>query len=85
MGPLNGVKAISYHKSFSYLAERFNLRIVNTIEPKPGIPPSAAHVLSLVAQMKSESVRLILTEPNHERKTPSFLSQETGAKIAFVP
>ena len=85
MAPLNGAKAISYHKSFSYLAERFRLRIVNTIEPKPGIPPSAAHVLNLVAQMKSESVRLILMEPNHERKTPSFLSQETGAKIAFVP
>ena len=85
MAPLNGAKAISYHKSFSYLAERFRLRIVNTIEPKPGIPPSAAHVLNLVAQMKSESVRLILMEPNHERKTPSFLAQETGAKIAFVP
>jgi zinc/manganese transport system substrate-binding protein len=84
MTPLNGVKAISYHKSFSYLAERFKLRIVNTIEPKPGIPPSAAHVLNLVAQMKSESVRLILMEPNHERKTPSFLSQETGAKIAII-
>ncbi len=85
MAPLNGVKAISYHKSFSYLAERFKLRIVNTIEPKPGIPPSAAHVVNLVAQMKSESVRLILMEPNHERKTPTFLAQETGAKIALVP
>jgi zinc/manganese transport system substrate-binding protein len=85
MAPLSGAKAITYHKSFSYLAERFKLRIVNTIEPKPGIPPSASHVLNLVAQMKSESVRLILMEPNHERKTASFLSEETGAKIAFVP
>ena len=85
MAPLKGAKAISYDKSFNYLAERFGLRIVITIEPNPGIPPSAKHVLNLVAQMKAESVRLILMEPNHERKTPSFLSQETGAKIAFVP
>jgi zinc/manganese transport system substrate-binding protein len=85
MAPLNGAKAISYHKSYSYFVDRFRLRIVNTIEPKPGIPPSAAHVLNLVAQMKTEGVRLIVMEPNHERKTPSFLSQETGAKIAFVP
>jgi ABC-type Zn uptake system ZnuABC Zn-binding protein ZnuA len=79
------MKAISYHKSFSYFAERFGLRIVNTIEPKPGIPPSAAHVRDLVLQMKTEGVRLILMEPNRERKTASFLAEQTGAKIAIIP
>lgn len=85
MAPLKGVRAISYHKSFSYFAERFGLRVVNTIEPKPGIPPSAAHVRDLVSQMKAEGVRLILMEPNRERKTPAFLANETGAKIAMIP
>jgi zinc/manganese transport system substrate-binding protein len=85
MARLRGVKAISYHKSFNYFAERFGLRIVNSIEPKPGIPPSAAHIRDLVAQMKAEGVRLILVEPNRERKTPSFLAEETGAKIALIP
>ena len=85
MAPLKGVKAISYHKSFSYFAERFGLRVVNTIEPKPGIPPSAAHVRDLVSQMKTDGVRVILIEPNRERKTPSFLAEETGAKIAMIP
>ena len=85
MAPLKGVRVISYHKSFSYFAERFGLRVVNTIEPKPGIPPSAAHVRNLVSQMRTEGVRLILMEPNRERKTPSFLAEETGAKIAMIP
>ncbi len=83
--PLRGMKAVSYHKSFSYLAERFGLRVVNTIEPKPGIPPSASHVRDLVTQMKAEGVKLILMEPNRERKTPAFLAQETGAKVAMIP
>jgi len=30
-------------------------------------------------------VRLILMEPNRERKTPAFLANETGAKIAMIP
>jgi len=85
MAPLRGTKVVTYHKSFSYLAERFGLQVVNTIEPKPGIPPSASHVSNLVAQMKGEGVKLILLEPNKERKTPTFLSQETGAKVAFIP
>jgi len=85
MAPLRGTKVVSYHKSYSYLAERFGLRVVNTIEPKPGIPPSASHVQDLVAQMKAEGVALILVEPNRERKTPAFLAQETGAKVVLVP
>src|SRR5438128_6012183 len=85
MAPLRGTKVVSYHKSYSYLAERFGLRVVNTIDPKPGIPPSASHVRDLVAQMKAEGVALILMEPNRERKTPAFLANETGAKIAMIP
>ena len=85
MAPLRGTKMVTYHKSFSYLAERFGLRVVNTIEPKPGIPPSASHVRDLVAQMKAVGVKLILLEPNRERKTSTFLAQETGAKVAFAP
>lgn len=85
MAPLRETKVVTYHKSFSYLAERFGLRVVNTIEPKPGIPPSASHVRDLVTQMKAEGVALILLEPNHERKTPAFLSQETGAKVVLIP
>lgn len=85
MAPLRGTKVVTYHKSFSYLAERFGLRVVNTIEPKPGIPPSASHVRDLVAQMKTEGVTLVLLEPNRERKTPAFLSQETGAKVVLIP
>ncbi len=85
MAPLRGTKAVSYHKSFSYLAQRFGFQVVNTIEPKPGIPPSASHVRDLVEVMKAEGVKLILMEPNRERKTPMFLAQETGAKVALVP
>jgi zinc/manganese transport system substrate-binding protein len=85
MAPLHGVKAISYHKSFSYFAERFGLVVVNTVEPKPGIPPSASHVRDLVTQMRAENVKLIMMEPNRERKTPAFLAQETGANVAMIP
>jgi zinc/manganese transport system substrate-binding protein len=85
MAPLRGTKIVSYHKTYSYFVERFGLRVVNTIEPKPGIPPSASHVRDLVAQMKAERVALIVMEPNRERKTPAFLAQETGAKVVLVP
>ena len=41
---LMGKKYIAYHKLFGYLEEEYGFRIVGYMEPKPGIPPSAAHI-----------------------------------------
>ena len=47
-----GTPVVSYHKSFIYLTGWLGLVEVGTIEPKPGIPPNAAHVAELVNEMK---------------------------------
>ncbi len=80
-----GQKVVTFHASFSYFAERFGLKVINTIEPKPGIPPSPAHLARLIRQMKEESVRLVMTEPWHRRSVPRVLLQETGARLVVMP
>ncbi|HHT9116968.1 MAG TPA: metal ABC transporter substrate-binding protein, partial [Candidatus Wunengus californicus] len=70
--PFRGTKIVTYHKTFSYFANRFNLNVVGTLEPKPGIPPSPTHINSLIPMMKNGEVKLILIEPFRERKTPEF-------------
>lgn len=35
---------MSYHRSLPYFCRRFGLQIVAELEPKPGIPPSPAHL-----------------------------------------
>src|SRR5262249_27465063 len=37
---LNGVPLVAYHNSWPYLARRFRLDFIGTVEPKPGVPPS---------------------------------------------
>src|SRR4051812_40667137 len=44
LAPFKGAKIVTYHKDFVYLAERFQLQIIETLEPKPGIAPSPAHL-----------------------------------------
>ena len=41
---LSGLRLVSHHRGFSYLADWLDLDIVATLELKPGIPPSAAHL-----------------------------------------
>ncbi len=55
-------KLISYHKTLRYFLSRFNIQLVDQIEPKPGIPPSSAHIMSLIDLCKKEKIKLILVE-----------------------
>ena len=81
MAKCTGLKVVTYHGSWPYFARRFGLDVAGHVEPRPGIPPSAAHLDALVKKMKAENVRVILTESYYPRKGPEFLSERTGAKI----
>jgi zinc/manganese transport system substrate-binding protein len=83
--PYEGTKVVTYHKSWSYFARRFGLDVVGYVEPKPGIPPSPAHIHQLIALMKQENARLIIMEPYFSRSIPDLLARETGAKVLVLP
>mgnify|MGYP001585077187 CR=1 FL=1 len=85
MEPFRGIKVVTYHKTFPYFANRFNLNVVGELEPKPGIPPSPTHINTLIPMMKKEGVKLILIEQFRERKVPEFVAVQTGAKVVIVP
>lgn len=78
---LKGMKVVTYHGSWPYFAARFRLEVIGHVEPKPGIPPSAAHLDALVTKMKAEGARVILAESYYPRKGPEFLAARTGAAI----
>lgn len=82
---LKGVKAVTYHNSWPNLARRFGIEIVDFVEIRPGIPPSPAHVQSLIAKMEKERVPLLLIEPYFDDKLPKKIARETGARLVILP
>ena len=82
--PLRGVKAISYHQDLVYLAQRYGLELVGTIEVKPGIPATPGHLEELLAAMQREKVQLILREVSYDPGLAQSLAQRTGAKLVDV-
>ena len=52
MAPYRGVQVVTYHRSWSNFTERFNLDVIGYVEPRPGIPPSPAHILTLIQEMR---------------------------------
>lgn len=85
LAPLKGTKLVSFHKDFSYFVDWSGLVIAGLIEPRPGIPPSPAHILSLVEQIQREKIPLIATENFCDPKPGRELSARTGVKNIRLP
>jgi zinc/manganese transport system substrate-binding protein len=84
-GPIKGMKVITYHKSFSYLAHWLGFEVVENIEPKPGIPPSSRHVDALLDKIPGLGVKAILVESFYPKKVPEYLSSKAGIPYLLLP
>jgi ABC-type Zn uptake system ZnuABC Zn-binding protein ZnuA len=68
-----------------YLADRFGLDVVGTLEPKPGIAPSPAHLATLISTMRSQNAKVILVQPYQNRRTAETVARQTGATVLDMP
>ena len=84
MAGFKGAKIVTYHNDFVYFADRFGLKVVGTLEPKPGIAPSPAHLAEIIASMKSNDAHVVLVQPYQNRKTAETVARQTGAAVLDV-
>jgi len=82
---LNGVKAYEFHKVWAYFARAFGMKLVGTIEERPGIPPGPQHVRHVTDQIKADKIPLILVDNFYDPALPNNISRETGARVAILP
>ena len=83
--PTKGRRFIAYHKLFEYLAADFGFTITAYVEPKPGIPPSAAYIERLIETIRESRPNGILTTPIYGRKEVDFLAEKTGVRGIVIP
>jgi len=81
MLPHYGTRVVDDHAIWPYFARRFGLQVIGHLEPKPGIPPTTAHLRALVARMRDEGVRALLAVPYYDPRHARFVSEHTGAKV----
>jgi zinc/manganese transport system substrate-binding protein len=84
LAPFQGAKIVTYHKDFVYLAERFGLEIIETLEPKPGIAPSPSHLAEVISAMRAQNAKVILVQPYQNRKTAETVARQTGATVLDI-
>ena len=79
--PYHGTRVVSYHNSWPYFAKRFGLEVVGFVEANPGVPPSPAHIGSLIERMSHHQVKIIVMEPYFSDSVPRLLAEKTGAAV----
>lgn len=82
---LKGKRYVAYHKLFGYLEHDYGFKTVGYMEPKPGIPPSAAHLEKLIEDMKRNRPDGILVTSSHGLKEAESLGARTGVKVIVLP
>lgn len=82
---LDGMKVVTYHRSWPYSAQAFGFEVVDFVEPRPGVPPTPKHVQELTELMKSQNVRLLIVEPYFDPKLPTQIAKNGGAAVVILP
>jgi len=84
IGPFKGAKVVVYHPQWIYILSRFGLNQAATLEDRPGIPASPAHLTRVIRQMKEEQIKVIIVEPWNDLKLANRIADEAGAKAVVL-
>ncbi|MBI2336032.1 MAG: zinc ABC transporter substrate-binding protein [Deltaproteobacteria bacterium] len=79
-----GKKIITYHRSLSYLAHWLGLEVRDTLEPKPGIPPSTRRIEELVKTLQNDKISLLLSEEFYPRSLADYLAQNMKVPLLVI-
>lgn len=81
LAALSSREIITFHDGFGYLAQSFDLHILEAIEEESGSEPSAQELIELIETVEHHHVAAIFTEVNGSSSAASVISAETGVPV----
>ncbi|MDP3515307.1 MAG: zinc ABC transporter substrate-binding protein [Sulfuritalea sp.] len=82
---LRGQPVVVQHKSFSYLLDWLGLKEVATLEPKPGVEASAAHLSRVLQQVRGQKPRWVLRAVWEGSRTSDWFAANSGTPLVVLP
>ncbi len=82
---IKGKKVVVYHESWIYLLEWLSLSKRGALEPKPGVPPTTKHILSLLKHIESEEISFVMQELYHPTNLSSMFAKKSKSKLLVLP
>ena len=82
---LRGQPVVVQHKSFSYLLDWLGLKEVATLEPKPGVEASAAHLSRVLQQVRGQKPRWVLRAVWESSRATDWFAANSGTPAVVLP
>jgi zinc/manganese transport system substrate-binding protein len=85
LAPLKNTPVIEHHKNMEYLLHWTGMRQVGTLEPKPGVEPSAAHLNELLSQLQRQPAKMVLRAAYQDDRASKWVSEHAHIPAVMVP
>lgn len=83
--PLRGMPVVVQHRSLSYLVAWLGLREVATLEPKPGIPPGAAHLAEVLERHRRDPAKAVLRAAYEDPRPVEWFAAQARVPARVLP
>jgi zinc/manganese transport system substrate-binding protein len=83
--PLRDLPLVVQHKDLSYLLAWLGMREIGTLEPKPGLPPSTAHLAGLLAALQRTPAKAVVRSAYQDPRAADWLAQQAKLPAVVLP
>jgi zinc/manganese transport system substrate-binding protein len=83
--PLKGMPVVVHHRDLSYLVDWLGMREVGALEPKPGLPPSTAHLSELLERLRQTPAKAVVRSAYSDPRPAEWLAQRAGIAAVALP
>jgi len=83
--PLKGQVIIVHHKDFTYLNQWLGLKEVATLEPKPGMEPSVAHLTQVLDQLQRQPAKMVIRAAYQNPKPSEWMAEHAHIPAVALP
>jgi zinc/manganese transport system substrate-binding protein len=83
--PLKGMPIVVYHRNMSYLNNWLGLRQLAELEPKPGLPPTTAHLSALLNQLAKERPKAVVRAAYQDAQAVEWLAERAKIPAVTLP
>lgn len=83
--PLKGLPIVVQHKAWPYLENWLGLKEVASLEPKPGVEPTSAHLSEVLGQLQPQGARVIVRAAYNDARASDWLAERSRLPVAVLP
>jgi zinc/manganese transport system substrate-binding protein len=83
--PLKGMSVVVNHKDLSYLIAWLGMREAGALEPKPGLPPTSAHLSDLLSRLARNPAKAVVHSAYSDPRAAQWLAERAKIPAVVLP